>query len=94
MQNLCLNLSVVDRDRNRNIRDINIKRFWNIPKQKYFAPSRIINLLIKSFFIPFVDMTLNFLESSSNSFLIDVTSIILLSKSLFFYEISNISFAC
>ena len=48
---------------------INITYFWNIPEEKYFAPLRIINLFIKSFVNPFVDIALTFSDSSFNSFL-------------------------
>ena len=61
---------------------INTKQFWNIPEEKYFAPLRILNLFIKSFVNPFVDIALTFFDSSFNSFLFDVTSFSLLSKSV------------
>ena len=63
---------------------IDTKYFWNIPEEKYIAPLRILNLFIKSFVNPFVDTTLIFFDSSFNSFLFEVT-FILLSKSVFFY---------
>ena len=43
---------------------ISTKWIWNIPKEKYFTPLRILNLSIKSFVNPFVDIALVF----SNSF--------------------------
>ena len=58
---------------------INTKQFWNIPEEKYFAPLRILNLSIKSFVNPFVDIALTFFDSF-NSFFFDVTSFILLTK--------------
>ena len=36
------------------------KSFWGIPKEKYFASLRILNLFIKSFVNPFIDIPLNF----------------------------------
>ena len=36
---------------------INTKEFRNIPKEKCFAPLRMLNLSIKSFVNPFVDIT-------------------------------------
>ena len=39
---------------------INAKFFWNIPKEKYFAPLIILNLFIKSFVNPFVDIAFKF----------------------------------
>ena len=50
-------------------------------KKKYFAPLRVLNLFIKSFVNPFVDITLTFFDSPYDSFLFDVTSFSLLSKS-------------
>ena len=44
--------------------DINTKLFWNITEEIYLATLRILNLLIKSF----VDLFLNFADSSFNSF--------------------------
>ena len=64
---------------------IDTKYFWNIPEEKYIAPLRILNLFMKSFVNPFVDITLIFFDSSFNSFLFEVTLFILLSKSVFFY---------
>ena len=43
------------------IAGINTKYFLNIPKEKYFAPLRILNSSIKSFVNPFVDIALSFL---------------------------------
>ena len=48
---------------------INTKQFWNIPEEKYFAPLRILNLSIKSFVNPSVDIALTFFDSSFNLFL-------------------------
>ena len=62
---------------------INTDLFWNIPKEKYFAPSRILNITIIAFVNPFVDIALTFLDSSLNSFLSEKTSFNLLPKSLF-----------
>ena len=65
----------------------------------------MINLFIKSFVNPFVDIALTFSDSLFNSFststcfvLFEVNflskSFSISSKSDFFYEISNIIFAC
>ena len=40
--------------------DINTKLFCNIPEKKYFEPLTILNLFIKSFVNPFVDIDLTF----------------------------------
>ena len=48
----------------------------------------ILNLFIKSFVNPFVDIVWNFFDSSFNSFLFDVTSFSLLSKSVFFTKLA------
>ena len=54
--------------------------------------------LIKSFINPFVNITLTFYDSSFNSFLFDVTSFSLLSKSVFFAMLAIsfllVKFAC
>ena len=52
---------------------INTKCFLNVPKEKYFAPLRMLNLFIKSFVNFFVALALTF-DSSFNSFLFDLTS--------------------
>ena len=49
---------------------INFNQFWNIPEEKDFAVLRILNLFIKSFGNPFVDIAL--FDSSFNIFLFDV----------------------
>ena len=49
----------------------------------------ILNLFIKSFVNPFVDIAWNFFDSSFNSFLFDVTSFSLLSKSVFFTKLAK-----
>ena len=69
---------------------INTKSFWNIPKEKYFAPLRILDLFIKSLsdVNSFVDIALNFFDSSLNSFLFDVTPFSLLSKSVSFTKLA------
>ena len=59
----------------------------NVPKEKYFAPLRTLNLFIKSLANPFVDIALTFFHSSFNSFLFDVTAFSLLSKSVFFTKL-------
>ena len=64
-----------------SIAGINTKLFWNIPKEKYFAPLRMLNLFIKSFVNPFLDIALTFFGSSFNVFLFDATFFSLLSKS-------------
>ena len=48
----------------------------------------ILNIFIKSFVNPFVDIAWNFFDSSFNSFLFDVTSFSLLSKSVFFKKLA------
>ena len=48
----------------------------------------ILNLSTKSFVNPFVDIALTFFDSSFNSFLFDVTSFSLLSKSVFFTKLA------
>ena len=58
-------------------------KFWNIPKEKYFAPLRIQILFIKSFVNCFFDIVLTFFDSSFNSFLFDEISFSLLSKNIF-----------
>ena len=67
-----------------SIAGINTKLFWNIPKEKYFAPLRMLNLFIKSFVNPFLDIALTFFGSSFNVFLFDATFFSLLSKSVNF----------
>ena len=64
-------------------------KFWNIPREKYFALWRILNLFIKSFVNHFVGIALTFSESSFNSFLFDVTSYILLTKCVFFTRLAT-----
>ena len=46
---------------------INTKLFWNNPEEKYFSQLRMLNLFIKSFVNPFVDVALTFFDSSFNS---------------------------
>ena len=67
---------------------INTKWFWNIPKEKYFAPLRIINLFIKHFVNPFVDIALTFFDSSFSSILFDATFFSFISKSVFFMKLA------
>ena len=43
---------------------------------------------MKSFVIPFVDIAVTFIDSSFNSFLFDVTSLSLLSKSVLFTKLA------
>ena len=66
---------------------INTKCILNVPKEKSFAPLRILNLFIKSLFNPFVAFALTFYRSF-NSFLFDVTSFSLLSKSVLFRKLA------
>ena len=47
----------------------------------------MVNLCIKSFVNPFVDITLTLSDSSFDSFLLDVTSFSSLSKSVFFTKL-------
>ena len=63
------------------VASINTEKFWKIPEEKYIAPLRILNL-------PLVDIALTFFDSSFNSFLFDVTSFSLLSKSVFFKKLA------
>ena len=60
--------------------------FWNIPKEKYFSPLRALNLFIKSFVNPFVDITFTFFLFIL--FLFYVTSFSLLSKSVIFTKLA------
>ena len=61
---------------------------WNIPKEKYFSPLRTLNLFIKSFVNPFVDIALTFFDSLFILFLFYVTSFSLLSKSVIFTKLA------
>ena len=54
----------------------------------------MVNLCIKSFVNPFVDIALTLLDSSFDSFLLDVTSFSSLSKSVFFTKLALSLFAC
>ena len=62
--------------------------FWNIPKEKYFSPLRALNLFIKSFVNPFVDIALTFFDSLFILFLFYVISFSLLSKSVIFTKLA------
>ena len=77
---------------------INIKQFWIIPKEKYIPPLIILNLSIKSFVNPFVNIALAFFDSLFNSFLFDVTYFSLLLKSVLFPKLATslllAKFAC
>ena len=63
-----------------------------MPKEKYFARLRILNLCIKFFVNPFVDIALTFSDSSFNSFSISTCFILFevtfLSKSVFFTKLT------
>ena len=59
---------------------------WNIPKEKYFSPLRTLNLFIKSFVNPFVDIALTFFDSLFILFY--VTSFSLLPKSVIFTKLA------
>ena len=48
----------------------------------------MLNLFIKSFVNPFVDIALTFFDSSFNSFLFDVTFCSLISKSVFLKKLA------
>ena len=61
---------------------------WNIPQEKHFSTSIIINL-----FNLFVDIALSVFKSLFNSFSFDVTSFSLLLK-CFIYEINKLTTAC
>ena len=52
------------------------------------ATLRKLNLLTKSFVIPFVDIGLTFFDCSFNSYLFDVTSFSLLSNSALFSKLA------
>ena len=67
-----------------SIAGINTKLFWNIPKEKYFAPLRMLNLFIKSFVNPFLDIALTFFGSSFNLFLFDATFLVYYQNLLIF----------
>ena len=47
---------------------INTKSFWNTPEEKYIVPLRILYWFIKSLVSPFVDIDLNFFDSSFSLF--------------------------
>ena len=70
------------------VASINTEKFWKIPEEKYIAPLRILNLPVKSLVNPLADIALTFFDSSFNSFLFDVTSFSLLSKSVFFKKLA------
>ena len=57
-------------------------------KEKYFDPLVILNLFIKSFVNPFLDIALTFFDSLFNSFLFDVTFLSLSSKSVCFAKLA------
>ena len=67
-----------------SIAGINTKLFWNIPKEKYFAPLIMLNLFIKSFVNPFLDIALTFFGSSFNLFLFDATFLVYYQNLLIF----------
>ena len=48
------------------------KLSWYITEEKYFAPLRILNLFIKSFVNPFVNIAWTFFDSLFNSFYLNV----------------------
>ena len=60
--------------------------FWNIPEEKYFVPLRILNLFVKSFLNPFVDIAWTFLIFHLVHFFFYVTSFSL-SKSVNFTKL-------
>ena len=70
----------------------NTKQLWNIPEEKHFASFRILNLLIKSFVNPFVDIALTCFDTSFNAFLFEVTFLFkffsLSPKSVFFTKLT------
>ena len=70
------------------VASINTEKFWKIPEENYIAPLRILNLPVKSLVNPLADIALTFFDSSFNSFLFDVTSFSLLSKSVFFKKLA------
>ena len=57
-------------------------------KKKIFCPLIILNLFIKSFVNPFVDITLSFFDSLFNSFSFDVKLFTLLTKSVLFMKLA------
>ena len=77
---------------------INTEKFRNILEEKYFALLRILNLFLQSFVNTFFDIVLTFFNSSFTSFLFDVTSFSLLSKSAFLAKLAisflPATFAC
>ena len=60
---------------------INMKQFWNISKEKYFAPLIILNST------KFIYIALTFFDSLFNLFLFDIISFSLLVKSIFFTKL-------
>ena len=56
---------------------INTKKLWDIPEENYFPPLRILNLFIKSFVNPFLDIAWTFFDSSANSFLTSIGHVLL-----------------
>ena len=63
-----------------------------MPEEKYFARLRILNLFVKFFVYPFVDIALTFSDSSFNSFSTSTCFILFevtfLSKSVFFTKLA------
>ena len=74
----------------------NIKYFWIIPEEKYFAPLRTLNLFIKCFINHFADITLTFYHSSFNSFLFRSTFFIkkVISLLLAGFACANLAVKC
>ena len=76
---------------NPNSATIIFNVFWNIPKEKYFVPLRVLTLLIKSYanFHFFLDVALTFFDNLFSSFLF---------KSIFFTKLAILfllaKFAC
>ena len=67
---------------------IETKKFWNITEKFFFASLRTRNFSIKFIVNPFIDVALTFFDSSSNSFLFDVTFFSWLSKSVIFTKLT------
>ena len=82
------NLSSATKILNILLAGINANQNSNTPKEKYFTVLRMLNLFVESFANLFVDIALTFLDNLFNSFLFNVVSFSLLSKSAFFTKLA------
>ena len=69
-----------------------IKWFCNVPEEKYLLPLRILDLFIKSFVNPFVDIASTFFDSSFNLF--SLSTCFALFNVILFQQISSITVGC